>query len=118
MPDRENVLKGLEVCSYSTGKECIIDRCPYIGINNGNNLCVEHLISDALELLKAQEPRVMMLEEAKSAYVVEFRSGKMHEVGAALLNLIVDPLNTEYGKIYRVWTSRPTDEQRDAIPWN
>ena len=52
MPDREKVLKGLEVCSYSTGMECI-DRCPYSGSNNENNLCVEHLVSDALELLKA-----------------------------------------------------------------
>lgn len=67
--------------------------------------------------LKAREPRVMTLEEAKSTYVIEYRSGKMREVGAFLLDLDVDPLNAEYGKIYRVWTSRPTDEQREVAKW-
>lgn len=59
----------------------------------------------------------MTLEEAKNAYVVEYRSGMMREVGSALLDINVDPLNAEYEKIYRVWTSRPTDEQREATPW-
>ena len=68
--------------------------------------------------LKAQEPRVMTLEEAQSAYVIEYRSGKMREVGSRVLDLDVDPLNAKYGKIYRVWTSRPTDEQREKEPWN
>ena len=67
--------------------------------------------------LKAQEPRVMTLEEAQSAYVIEYRSGNMREVGSAILDLNVDPLNAEYGKIYRVWTSRPTAEQREATLW-
>jgi hypothetical protein len=79
-----------------------------------NNYTLEQVVS----ALKAQEPRVMTLEEAKSTYVVEYMSGKMREVGAALLDLDVDPLNAEYGKVYRVWTSRPTDEQREAIPWS
>lgn len=69
-------------------------------------------------LLKAQEPRVMTLKEAKAAYVIEYRSGKMREVGARLLDIDIDPANGYYGDIYRVWTSRPTDEQREAEPWN
>lgn len=73
---------------------------------------------DALALLKAQEPRVMTLDEAKSAFVIEYRSGNMRDVGAGLLDLDVDPANAYYGVIYRVWTSRPTDEQREGAKWN
>lgn len=69
-------------------------------------------------LQKAQEPRVMTLEEAKSAFVIEYKSGKLREVGMTVLDLDIDPTNAYYGEIYRVWTSRPTDEQREAIPWN
>ena len=116
----EKVIKGLECC---TKKLCIyIDtekECPYIEMcDEYFEDCTTALAKDALALLKAQEPRVMTLDEAKSAYVMEYRSGNMREVGSALLDLNVDPLNAEYGKIYRVWTSRPTDEQRGAVPWN
>lgn len=82
-----------------------------------NGMPIGNIIDGIIALLKAQEPRVMTLEEAKSTYVVEYRSGKMREVGAALLDLDVDPLNAEYGKVYRVWSSRPTDEQREATAW-
>lgn len=118
MPDREKVIKGLE-CLYENKpvKDC--ENCSYgmkIGPHWGCDFA--SILGDALALLKAQEPRVMTVEEAKSAFVVEYRSGKMREVGSALLDLNVDPLNAEYGKIYRVWTSRPTDEQRKKEPWN
>ena len=91
--------------------------CERAGFNSATVKMMEDALDTIEDALKAQEPRVMTLEEAKSAYVVEYRSGKMREVGSALLDLNVDPLNAEYGKIYRVWTSRPTDEQREAIPW-
>ena len=107
---RDEIIKGLEHCANG-----ICNECPYI-YDCWTTEC-NPAARDALALLKAQEPRVMTLDEAKSAYVVEYRSGKMREVGSALLDLNVDPLNAEYGKIYRVWTSRPTDEQREAIPW-
>ena len=74
-------------------------------------------LKDAIALLKAQEPRVMTLDEAKSAFVIEYRSGKLKEVGMTILDLDVDPANAHYGVLYRVWTSRPTDEQREATPW-
>lgn len=112
MPDVKDVINGLERCIVDVHDEPC--NCPY----EGDGGCIGSLMRDSLALLKAQEPRVMTLEEAKSAFVVEYRSGKMREVGSAMLDLDVDPLNAEYGKIYRVWTSRPTDEQREATPWN
>jgi hypothetical protein len=111
---REKVIRGLEHCIADNCDLCPYDEnvdCP------GFDPTPKTLLADVLALLEAQEPRVMTLEEAKSAYAVEYRSGKMREVGAAILDLDVDPLNAEYGKIYRVWTSRPTDEQREETPW-
>lgn len=67
--------------------------------------------------LKAQEARVMTLDEARNAFVIEYRSGNLKEVGMTILDLDVDPANAHYGVIYRVWTSRPTDEQMEATPW-
>lgn len=78
---------------------------------------LHEMYTDVIALLKAQEPRVMTLEEAKAAYVIEYRSGKMKEVGARLLDIDIDPANGYYGDIYRVWTSRPTDKQREAVKW-
>ena len=78
---------------------------------------LHEMYTEVIAMLKAQEPRVMTWEEAKSAYVIEYRSGKMCEIGSALLDINVDPLNAKYGEIYRVWTSRPTDEQRETITW-
>ena len=105
MTDREKVIKGLQ------------EAVDWLSTETSLTVIDQWVVRDALALLKAQEPRVMTLEEAKSAYVIEYRSGKIREFGSALLDINVDPLNAEYGKIYRVWTSRPTDEQREAVKW-
>ena len=112
MPDIEKVIKGLECCMLSYKDGC--DECPYVA----KGMCQELLGEHALALLKAQEPRVMTLAEAKTTYVLEFRLGKMSEIGASLNDVDIDPDNYYYGHIYRVWTSRPTDEQRKGVPWN
>lgn len=92
-------------------------------------------IEQALALLKAQEPRVMTLEEVKMLdsdyyYLESMRSpGKeLREiVGAYGLTCVTWPSITwarqtmgdsGYRKTWRCWTSRPTDEQREATPWN
>lgn len=49
MADREKVIKGLQHCGQPT--EC--DGCPYDSAMGG---CFTNLKSDALELLKEQEP--------------------------------------------------------------
>ena len=51
MADREKVIKGLQCCKSPNDHE----HCPY---NTGvhYNVCTYRLLSDALELLKEQEP--------------------------------------------------------------
>jgi hypothetical protein len=88
----------------------------------------------AMRLLKAQEPRVMTLDEVKMLdsdyyYLESMRSpGKeLREiVGAYGLTCVTWPSITwarqtmgdsGYAKTWRCWTSRPTEEQREATPW-
>lgn len=89
--------------------------------------------------LKAQEPRVMTLKEAQTALHndtvvwVELK-GKLicagiHMDGTDYFTMqnddVLDVTDFDsgegaevYGKQARCWTSRPTDEQREATPWN
>ena len=53
MPDRENVIRALECCiKHDPDDKTRCDECPYEGA------CLNRLKSDALALLKAQEPVV------------------------------------------------------------
>jgi len=52
---RERVIKGLEQCSLGDGRYC--DECPYHYSDTMFNSCSVYLMRDALELLKAQEPK-------------------------------------------------------------
>lgn len=110
MIDREKVIKGLEyhIKELSVGKTCY--ECPYFG----DNPCEIQLIANTLELLKEQEPRVLTLEEAKKAEVcwLEQRGYEPYVTDDA------DTWNPEiYGKAYRCWSAKPTDEQRKAEKW-
>jgi hypothetical protein len=81
-------------------------------------------LKDALALLKAQEPRVMTLEEYEAWIDTPFteRNPVFHEertkrgTVTCWVDTVVCTLR-EYGKNDRCWTSRPTDEQREATPW-
>ena len=88
-------------------------------------------MSDALELLKEQEPRVLTLEEMKALGVddvVWFE--ELDDSGKSYIQpMIVCPDGELYGvhlgvSIYymdlhrrRFWSARPTDEQMEATPW-
>lgn len=91
------------------------------------------LLKDALELLKAQEPRVMTLEEIAKSEIGFLEFTTEEDITQALLiDVYADntvgvitpdedgeywlPTN-EYGKTWRCWTSRPTDEQREKVKW-
>lgn len=136
MDKREKVAKGLECC---TKKVCIYKdtekECPYSELcgeyEDSFEDCTTALSKDALALLKAQEPRVMMLEEAKSAsgYVVV----QSHSCNILELQLIkdgfvydsfVEPIAVDdmwlegYNKYWRLWTSVPTDAQMEAVKWD
>ena len=79
---------------------------------------------EALKALKAQEPRVMTLEEYDAWTDIPFteRDPIFHEertergTVTCWVNTNVCSLR-EYGKNDRCWTSRPTDEQREAVKW-
>ena len=127
MEKREKVIKGLECCIlHDPDDKPRCESCPYDGA------CVNRLKRDALKLLKAQEPRVMTLEEVKTAEVV------FMEFQDVITTRIVDTWfgngdgdirlagmdgtrymgKDAYNDSWRCWTSRPTDEQRKAVKWD
>lgn len=55
MPDREKVIKGLEICVGGDDfSVCMRNECPYIG-GSQDGYCITNLERDALALLKEQE---------------------------------------------------------------
>lgn len=113
MPDMEKVIKGLE---HEIARTDIAD-LEWLD-------CVEvSLLRDALALLKAQEPHLVTESDFRYADIhgcipvwIEHkeRDGSIFEFGYSVLSK--KSLNRIHG--IRTWTSRPTDEQREAIPWN
>jgi len=132
---REEVIRGLECCISGNPAICKRVGCPYAEEHDGiGDTCIDHLMADALALLKAQEPRVMTVEEVKAfewdyCYLEQERQpGKEYRMimGDYALTCITWPCITSmrieygdssYGVKWRCWTSRPTDEQREAVPW-
>ena len=132
MIDRKKVCKGLYAHGY---KDC--KSCPYWGSGpHGSSECKD-LAREALSLLREQEPRVMTLKEVKNlqslrdgAIWLEALSGLFPALPEiCMLNttfFVAIPLNNYrghfdnkyYGKTWRCWTARPTDEQREAAKWN
>lgn len=134
MADIEKVIKGLECCASMNGSAC--RECPYSSECVAGEATYQtgtaHLAADALELLKAQEPRVMTLKEIISAECVWIEYATSGNVVIALpwdIELTDDTYNfigmpncfvefrSLYGEEWRCWTSRPTDEQRKAAKW-
>lgn len=92
--------------------------------------------SDALALLREQEPRVLTLEDVCGGDEcwIEYRYGGngyadvyLEEPGATAKVYRCHPVGYkrpetvwlhDYGKLWRGWTSRPTDEQRKAVKWD
>lgn len=139
MTDLEKVIKGLE---QHMKKRCLSGKeqlqpviCPYFQESD----CIIELCCDALELLKQREPRVLTLEE-----IWEYGDDKplfieyVLPTETVMKPAIFQPDNSEkdvymcvvsawrasgfyslerYGKDWRCWTARPTDEQREATPW-
>ena len=126
MIDRDKVIKGLEhhsrcQCSFGNG-----DICPYWSAENDSAI----LCRDALELLKAQEPRVMMADEVEKwvrqkpidrepIYVEVKDSFCAWMVNDYCDYLPETDLSPElYGKTWRVWSAKPTEEERKKAEWD
>jgi hypothetical protein len=93
---------------------------------------------DALELLKAQEPRVMTLDEVRELQgdtVVWLEDKDKTDVVPAIVNHVWNSLpnivsftlknmrevKTDilwYRFKWRIWTSRPDEKRRAETPWN
>lgn len=132
----DEVIKGLEVCKTAPEsiEEC--EGCPY---NDGEEDCIARMAADALEMLKAKEPRVMTLEEAIKAVSKKGGLVWVEQKSHPLCDEHVFPLSSmddcssrkfkDYGKkfipkknsfrfMWRCWTSWPTEEQREAVKWD
>ena len=148
MPKLEDVIKGLECHKRAMYGEIdehgiACNLCPYKDMETTCHSRTEgDLIADALALLKEQIPRVMALEEVREIY----SSNKAHiwpyytppylwMENANKRNIVsywiswsqvvgciegqyprYDP--DDYGAEWRLWTSRPTDEQMEAVKWD
>lgn len=112
-------------------------------INRAEMQKVEQWMTDALELLKAQEPRVLTFgdviacssrkewlwfEENAYGYIEESAmicaqiygfvdSCIVVNVPSQTLDETIELDSENYGKTWRCWSSKPTDEQREAVPW-
>ncbi len=88
------------------------------------------VVADAIALLKAQEPRVMALEEVFETGCVFLEDSKVGVL--CLLTSVCDEeevvfmsrradeirrITKKYNVTWRCWTSRPTDAQREAVKW-
>ena len=140
MAEREKVIQGLEAhANPKTCETCAGEYCPYY--NRGGSYpkvtCSSFLAADALALLREQEPRVLTLEEIRSGTVevvwledadkpnvipgIWFRlsnEGGDEAVDIHVMDGFVGARLEVYGKMWRAWTSRPTEEQRKAVPWD
>lgn len=92
---------------------------------------------DIIELLEAQEPRVMTWEEAQANVqdgpfiIFEVRDstgsevdfgvliGDYYEMSEGSVFTAEDflMLKDDYGKRFRIWTSRPDERRRAETPW-
>ena len=127
---REKVIKGLECCMVDDGHSPKCELCPYTTVGDDTCQTMDELFTDALALLKAQEPRVIKVGDVRNwvnsdrvtrePVVIEIRGG----VCAWIIDDEVRELPGEanlsgdlYGKTWRCWDKMPTDDQKEATPW-
>ena len=136
---REKVVYSIERCISHVPDAC--RDCAY-DAGHPYNECVEMMLKDALSLLKAQESRVITLAdlwhmEHKPVFL-QRKNSRLYMVEPAIVlktewcyipslgdsyilmreNKIHDKYwACGYNVTWRCWTSRPTDEQREAVKW-
>lgn len=140
---REKVVQGLKWC-MNEEHDCYREKgCPYE--NEGEDVgCKYALHRDALELLKAQEPRVMIWQdvigaaiECKPLYIEvkdsedkepgDDRWAMVTQYGDSLTNGMICAMSSYitretlfkdwYNKTWRCWTTKPSLKQMEETPW-
>ena len=131
MIDKRQIMYDIERCICHVPGACM-DCSHYTGTVGFK--CMENLMSDALAAMKEQEARVMTLEEVKAfnweyCYLEEERSpGNEYRAvcGDYALTCITWPCVTSmrtqhgdenYGRKWRCWSAKPTNEQMKAAKW-
>ena len=117
MINKNKVLIGLEQhINGSMWDRC--GDCPYYSPDDSGIHCRDVLLEDLHELIGDLEPRVMTLEETRNCEVVWAEDRSTREIYPCIVkNNMNDSKLYKYGVQWRCWTSRPTDEQREATPW-
>lgn len=134
--NREKVINGFK-CHMAM---LACNKCPYYCDDTCSG--IDDIVYDAIALLEAQEPRVMRLEEVRDSLKQpiwkDTKSGNAHLYTGWVLAYdiqrgqgitgerlgMAEPSGRvvwyrleDYGRTWRCWTSRPTDAQREATPW-
>ena len=104
-------------------------------MNDPDALAYIEEVKTVLKQAKAQEPRLMTLEEVHDMAwdycyleeevikdnVLQKYCGK-HRVKCitwpSIASCVLTFCDDAYGKRWRCWTQRPTDEQREAVKWD
>lgn len=116
MTDLKKEIRGLLHCQDALLPLC--GGCPYDGPD-----CKTRLHTDVLFMLKAQEPHILTEADFENAddegYIpawCEERNGRQYWECVPRTVLEYKEMGMEY-EYYRYWSSRPTDEQREAVRW-
>jgi hypothetical protein len=87
---------------------------------------------EAAEVVRAQEPRVLALDEIHRGMAVWLEDVDKADVILAIggssvggakcfiseNDMSIAPKDAEYGVRWRAWNAEPSEEQREATPWN
>ncbi len=133
MADREQVIKSLKWLIFNFP----LQENPK---DDGDRMCnaIHVYAENAVKLLEAQEPRALTLDEVKASIgepiYFESHGTYMGKTGFWILPALftthglmryVHPQSShyselglhDYGIVWRCWSARPTDEKREATPW-
>ena len=126
MTNIEKIIKGIELCLSPHDPDCNL--CPYDSIDLR---CRAKLCDDIMTLLKEQEPRVLTIEEITGdgecwfegingacGYADCYMCTGSKEVELHRISMKPEYVSwDDFGKKWRCWSYRPTDEQRKAVRW-
>ena len=140
MFDREKANKITATLKLVVTEEFYDDEASEETLRSYVEQCLEEAgFSAEVGLFKVQEPRVLTLEETEAcedSVWLEKNIPEWEEPIPVLVNETNKYLDTftsrsgwrfqgeksrgygEYGKTWRCWSARPTDEQREAVPWD